>query len=64
MHHLVRSGELTGKVLATVHNLRFFLDFMGEVRKAIESRRLEEWARSRAFAPTEGNRSEIDAPPT
>jgi len=63
VHHLVRCGEITGKVLATLHNLRFFLDFMGEVRKAIESRRLGEWARSRAFAPTEGNRSEIDAPP-
>ncbi len=40
LHHLVRSGELTGAVLASIHNLRFYLDFMAEVREAIASGRL------------------------
>jgi queuine tRNA-ribosyltransferase len=35
LHHLERSGELTAKVLATLHNLRFYLDFMEEVRQSI-----------------------------
>ena len=37
VHHLIRSGEITGQVLATLHNVRYFLDFMGEIRKAVES---------------------------
>jgi queuine tRNA-ribosyltransferase len=40
LHHLVRSGEITGAVLASLHNLRFYLDFMAEVREAIASGRL------------------------
>ncbi len=36
LHHLMRAGELTGPVLATLHNLRYYLDFMAEVRQAIE----------------------------
>jgi queuine tRNA-ribosyltransferase len=36
LHHLLRCGELTGKVLATVHNVRFYLDFMGILREALE----------------------------
>lgn len=35
-HHLIRSGEITGKVLATLHNLTFYLDFMSDLRQAIE----------------------------
>jgi queuine tRNA-ribosyltransferase len=35
LHHLARAGELTAAVLATLHNLRFYLDFMGELRQAI-----------------------------
>jgi queuine tRNA-ribosyltransferase len=42
LHHLVRSREITGMVLATVHNLRFYLDFMGDLREAIASGRLAE----------------------
>ncbi len=44
LHHLVRAGELTGAVLASLHNLRFYLDFMAEVREAIASGRLAELA--------------------
>lgn len=46
LHHLFRSGELTGKVLATLHNLRFYLDFMGDLREAIASGSLAELASS------------------
>jgi queuine tRNA-ribosyltransferase len=34
--HLLRSGDLTGAVLATLHNLTFYLDFMRDLRQAIE----------------------------
>lgn len=39
LHHLFRSGEITGKVLATAHNIRFFLDFVGQLREALASGR-------------------------
>jgi queuine tRNA-ribosyltransferase len=35
LHHLTRAGELTAAVLATLHNLRFYLDFMAGLRQAI-----------------------------
>jgi queuine tRNA-ribosyltransferase len=35
LHHLMRAGELTAAVLATLHNLRFYLDFMESLRQAI-----------------------------
>jgi len=35
--HLYRSGEITWQVLATVHNLAFYLDFMADIRKACVS---------------------------
>lgn len=42
LHHLLRQQELTGIVLATQHNIRFFLDFMQTLREAISSGRLAE----------------------
>ena len=41
VHHLVRAGEWTGGVLATLHNLRFYLDFMADLRQAIALGTLE-----------------------
>lgn len=35
LHHLVRSGEITGAVLGTLHNLAHYLDFMSDLRQAI-----------------------------
>jgi queuine tRNA-ribosyltransferase len=35
LHHLARSGELTAAVLATLHNLRYYLDFLGDIRQSI-----------------------------
>ena len=40
VHHLHRAGEITAATLATLHNVQFYLDFMAELRKAIESGRL------------------------
>jgi queuine tRNA-ribosyltransferase len=37
LHHLFRAGEITAATLATLHNVRFYLDFMAELRKATES---------------------------
>ena len=37
LHHLFRSGEITAKVLATAHNIRFYLDFAQALREAIAS---------------------------
>jgi queuine tRNA-ribosyltransferase len=58
LHHLVRAGELSGAVFGTLHNLRYFLDFMADVRKAIESRRLADETPPRADRPVDGNRIE------
>ncbi len=45
LHHLSRSGELTAAVLATLHNLRYYLDFMAGLRQAIQLGALTEAAR-------------------
>ena len=42
LHHLLRWEPLTGQVLATLHNLRFYLDFMRDVRHSIASGTLVE----------------------
>ncbi len=44
LHHLTRAGEISAAVYSTLHNLRFFLDFMADLRKAIESCRLADAA--------------------
>ncbi len=43
LHHLLRTGELTGRVLLTLHNIRYYLDFLGELREAIASGTLSEY---------------------
>ncbi len=35
LHHLTRCGELTAAVLGTLHNLRFYLDFLEDIRQSI-----------------------------
>ena len=49
-HHLFRCGEVTAQVLATVHNLRVYLDFMRSLREAIASGSL---ARRSAAVPAD-----------
>ncbi len=36
LHHLIRAGEITGAVLATIHNVRYYLDFMADLREGVE----------------------------
>ena len=58
LHHLFRCGEITAKVLATEHNVRFFLDFMAGLRRAIASGGLSDpdGAGGRRGAATEAER--------
>lgn len=49
--HLLRSGEITGQVLATVHNVAFYLDFMGRLRQASASGTLADLAANAAGPP-------------
>lgn len=41
LHHLDRCGEMLGPMLASIHNLHYFLHLMREVRKALENNRFE-----------------------
>ncbi|MFB0914997.1 MAG: tRNA-guanine transglycosylase, partial [Burkholderiaceae bacterium] len=36
MHHLDRCGEMLGPMLASIHNLHYFLNLMQEVRDSLE----------------------------
>jgi queuine tRNA-ribosyltransferase len=58
LHHLVRAGELTGAVLATLHNLQFYLDFMTDVRDAIASGNLAELEKKLAAGYADEDSSE------
>jgi queuine tRNA-ribosyltransferase len=51
--HLLRSGEITGQVLATVHNVAFYLDFMGRLRQASASGTLADLAAKAAESTSE-----------
>ena len=46
LHHLFRTGEITAKVLATAHNIRFYLDFAQALREAIAAGTVADWAAS------------------
>ena len=37
LHHLDRCGEMLGPMLATVHNLHYYLNLMREVRDALDA---------------------------
>ena len=38
LHHLHRVGEILGAQLNTIHNLHYYLELMGEIRDAIETK--------------------------
>ncbi|HXO22843.1 MAG TPA: tRNA guanosine(34) transglycosylase Tgt, partial [Thermoanaerobaculia bacterium] len=59
LHHLTRAGELTAPVLATLHNVRYYIDFMAELRHAIELGTLTELA----FAHATRSHSQSTLPP-
>ncbi|HEY8710711.1 MAG TPA: tRNA guanosine(34) transglycosylase Tgt, partial [Burkholderiaceae bacterium] len=39
LHHLERCGEMLGPMLATIHNLHYYLNLMREIRAALEAGR-------------------------
>jgi queuine tRNA-ribosyltransferase len=41
LHHLDRCGEMLGPMLATLHNLHYYLNLMREVREALDAGRFE-----------------------
>ncbi len=41
LHHLDRCGEMLGPMLATIHNLHYYLNLMREVRDALDAGRFE-----------------------
>jgi queuine tRNA-ribosyltransferase len=43
LHHLDRCGEMLGPMLASVHNLHFYLELMRQMREAIEQQRFAAW---------------------
>ena len=43
LHHLDRCGEMLGPMLASIHNLHYYVNLMREVREALDDRRFETW---------------------
>jgi len=43
LHHLERCGEMLAPMLATIHNLHYYLNLMQEVRDALEAGRFAEF---------------------
>ena len=41
LHHLDRCGEMLGPMLATIHNLHYYVNLMREVRQALDEGRFE-----------------------
>jgi queuine tRNA-ribosyltransferase len=44
LHHLTRANEILGAMLLTAHNLRYYADLMGDMRRAIERGSLADFA--------------------
>jgi queuine tRNA-ribosyltransferase len=60
LRHLQQCNEILGARLATHHNLHFYLELMGRIRGAIESRRFGAFASS--WLAAEASREEEQAP--
>jgi queuine tRNA-ribosyltransferase len=45
LHHLDRCGEMLGPMLASIHNLHYYLNLMREVRDALDAGRFAEYAK-------------------
>ncbi len=43
LHHLDRCGEMLGPMLASIHNLHFYVNLMAEVRQALDEGRFESY---------------------
>jgi len=44
LHHLDRCGEMLGPMLASIHNLHYYVNLMREVREALDQGRFEAFA--------------------
>lgn len=44
LHHLSKCGEILGSRLNTIHNVRFYLRLMEDIRSAIEANRFDQFA--------------------
>ncbi len=44
LHHLERCGEMLGPMLASIHNLHYYLNLMKEIREALEAGRFAPFA--------------------
>jgi queuine tRNA-ribosyltransferase len=45
LHHLERCGEMLAPMLATIHNLHYYLQLMRELRAALDAGGFEDWRR-------------------
>ena len=45
LHHLDRCGEMLGPMLASIHNLHYYLNLMREVREALDEGRFDAFRR-------------------
>jgi queuine tRNA-ribosyltransferase len=43
LHHLDRCGEMLGPMLASIHNLHYYVNLMAEVRQALDEDKFETW---------------------
>lgn len=43
LHHLLKSGELLGTMLCTLHNVAYYHTLMAQIRQAIERGRYNDW---------------------
>jgi queuine tRNA-ribosyltransferase len=43
LHHLDRCGEMLGPMLASIHNLHYYVNLMREVREALDEDRFDSW---------------------
>lgn len=51
IHHLIRSGEILGATLMTIHNITFYQDMMKEIRSAIANKSLQQFTDSGFIPP-------------
>jgi queuine tRNA-ribosyltransferase len=54
LHHLDRCGEMLGPMLASIHNLHYYLNLMREVRAALEAGYFKAWKVGFAVARRRG----------
>ncbi len=54
MHHLDRCGEMLGPMLASIHNLHYYVNLMREVRTALDEGRFAAWRAQFVLARARG----------